>query len=332
LQNPLDGSAQPISSLATPAVEGLVAPPENLSRLSIFKLFLNKIWLGNAIKVAWLLAPKCIIPALIGEIGCLFTSFGSQAAMAPLMTGENVDITILVQAFFITLLTLVGALVCVVWSFGVWLLRLTTYCHAFSSFTNLEISTPLSKETILARLNEAAKEVASRKVYLAKFYFYVSLFMAIPLLACFVIIFVRLTLSNPAFFHPDVMLHSIGAALTTVAVILAMALLTLSLVAVVVSAVSQQPADKAAVQSTTLTAKMFCELTLVSVFMFLLVTLISSPDILTSFDKAMLVNLSPKPNETPIFIAKSIWQAAASIMLLPLTLAPLCELLRGRVQ
>jgi hypothetical protein len=334
LQNPLDGSAQQIPSLeAMPEGDGPAAQVvAGRSRSNIFKLFFNKIWLSNALYTAWLFAPKCIVPAVIGEVGSLFTTFGCLSAMGPLASGSSVDFTVLLQSFFIMLLTFVGVLVCVVWSLSAWLMRLTTYCRAFTSFTATELSVPLSKDRILTQLNEATVEVASRKMYLAKFYFFVSLLMAVPMVLCFACLFVRLAFFNGASGQTPLLPAPIGGAFVTIATILAMGLLTLSLVAVVVSALSQETAERASMQAASLTGKQFCELTLVSVLMLVLITVISSPDLLTSFSQSGFMKVHLTPQEMAVFVAKSVWQAAVSVLMLPLTMAPICELLRGRVK
>ena len=332
MQNPLDGSAQQVPSVeAMPKAD---VPSAHVgagrSRSNVFSLFFNKNWLSNALYTAWLFAPKCIVPAVIGEAGSLFTTFGCLSAMGPLASGGNVDFTVLIQSFFIMLLTFVGVLVCVVWSLSAWLMRLTTYCRAFTSFTATELSVPLSKERILAQLNEATAEVARRKMYLAKFYFFLTLLMAVPMVLCFACLFVRFSLFNASSGQSPLLPSYFGGAFVSIATILAMGLLTLSLVAVVVSAISQETAERASMQAASLTGKQFCELTLVSVLMLVLITVISSPDLLTSFSQMDLMHLTPK--EVAVFIAKSVWQAAVSVLMLPLTMAPICELLRGRVK
>jgi hypothetical protein len=334
LQDPLDGSAQQIPSLeAMPEADAPSARAgAGRSRSNIFSLFFNKNWLSNALYTAWLFAPKCIVPAVIGEVGSLFTTFGCLSAMGPLASGGNVDFMVLVQSFFIMLLTFVGVLVCVVWSLGAWLMRLTTYCRAFTSFTATELSVPLSKERILTQLSAATKEVASRKMYLAKFYFFLTLLMVVPMVLCSVCFLVRLAFFNAASGQPPLLPSYFGAAFVTTGTVLAMGLLTLSLVAVVVSAISQETAERASMQAASLTGKQFCELTLVSVLMLVLITIISSPDLLTSFSQTEFMKVHLSPKEVAVFVAKSVWQAAVSVLMLPLTMSPICELLRGRVK
>ena len=300
----------------------------------VFGLFLKQTWLRNALYTAWLFAPRCIVAASISCLGSILMLVGMSISLRQVSGEVITDITPILQAFFISLITLVGVLVCIAWSFGVWLMRLTAYSRAFSSFSISDITQPLAKERVLAQLNEAMAEVGTRKFYLAEYYFFASLFLSVPFTVC-VICILKLVLFNTNTLTQYNLPPSpawVDNTATALAILFAIPSLAFTLVAIVVSAVTNQSAESASLQTASLTAKWFWQTSLVSLVVFLFLVVVSEPELILHMSKESIINIGTFKEDLTMSVVEALWTNAASLVLLPLSMAPICELLRGRVK
>ena len=315
--------------------EDIIAPTENLAGKSqpwkALGLLANGYWLKNTIKLSYIFAPKCIFPAIILTTGGLAMTAGQFFGLSQ-MHLELVQMANLLSALAILLTTFVVVLVCLVYGFTLWLVRLSTFTHAFNEIDMAAKHLP-SRENLKSIFESSHKFMLSRKTYLTKFYLFVSMVMIMPVIIWMTLFSLKLLSSMPS---SDPMLAKFplpwGASvgITIGLVIMGCYLIGLSMTSVVVSSISKAPASAAAWDCIKLSFTRFFPMVAIVIVIAILNTVIATPQILLHpLDQFSMVNTQ---ESLPASLASELWEGITSVMLFTLTLAPFCELFRERLE
>ena len=97
----------------------------------------SSIWWKNAGHMSVLYARQCLIPAGLWLASLSFFVFPCVFVIKTL--NGTIDLGQLVLAAVVYLVAVFIALPTMFWSFGSWLIRLTAFCQAFSSFSAQEM-------------------------------------------------------------------------------------------------------------------------------------------------------------------------------------------------
>jgi hypothetical protein len=238
----------------------------------------------------------------------------------------------LIESLLVLIVTLIAALLLYVWSFGLWLIRLTTFCRAFELMNVRALSIPLSQARILQDFRDCRSDVDSRKGFLAKFYFFISLYMIVPICLFMICFSLKLAIMFPTLIAGLQLKFPtwLDYTATAVAVVLGIVLSVFSMTSVVVSANSVMKVEAASMQAIILTIKYFLQIALISGVMVFFLAIVSEPQLLTSFPPKISIDVL-KSNIWSEML-ENLWQGLVSIVMMPLLFAPVCELLRGKVK
>ncbi len=304
--------------------------PSNVSYWRALSLLFNKTWLLNTFGLCRVFSGRCILPAVLLTSGglCLtvgeFFSFSQVHAVTQLSS--------ILAAMGILIVTMILVLGFVISGFGLWLVRLTTFSHAFF---RIDMSSKLPSASELDEIFASSQAfILARKKYIAQFYFVISLVMLTPVLAFLTLFSVKaLTMTPPesgsiaikAFLPPIADL-----AITLLLAVIGGYLVGVSFCAVTVSSSSKQTANLAAWECIKLSFRMLLPMITIVVVVVLMNTIIATPQIcLHPIEVVSLVNTT---QSLPSSICAELWEGITSVMLFNLTLAPFCELLRYRVK
>lgn len=292
-----------------------------------FHTLRSKMWWKNAFLSAITFAPHCFVPAAFGTMFAVILVVGNNLSFSPL-NNQPFDITAVFKAMAILLVTGIVAIALLFISFGGWLIALTAYTKSFASLSRAQLVTSELDARELRELQlKTIAEVKERRAHLGKYWCYASLLMLIPLLATGLAIVLKVC--EPQFSAALSFKMPPGAdvALTVFAACSSLYLTAFSLIGIVVSSVSnKEPVE--AVQSTVLLSfKAFVPAGLLAAVLLLVNVLVTAPQeipVLLHPDPAQLMSRS-----LALTLVEEIWQGVSSIILLPLSIAPFCELLRG---
>ncbi len=234
----------------------------------------------------------------------------------------------LVQAMVVYLVTLFVAVPLLFWCLGAWLVRLTAYSAAFESFTRDEMVTAtLDKARILVAQRQALDHAKTQKVFLAKFWSTLTIFLIVPCIVFFVSMMV-LACTSSAVLGTSAFKLPMWVAVLTFSLCLLSGLVTtvVSFVGICVSANRDTDPIKEAKNTMSLSIKNFIPLTVITALSVLGSMLLSSPQELFQGGQSSLGSL----NFTWVSVAQEVWRAVSSTFVWTITLAPMCEFMRGK--
>lgn len=305
------------------------SPNTDESLWRVFALLVDKQWLRNILAITWQFAPRCILPAAL----CTFASIVAIAAnilSAAPFHASKLELTSFISAFLISLLGLIVCLVALPWALAMWIMRLTGYARAISSLPSTALAAPLTQDNIQIALTQATDAVAQRKKYLTKFFMFVTLNMALPAIiflvaATLVIMSTPMLMPNMATILPQ----WLGLVALCVATIIGFFLVGYSFIAVAVAGISDSKPHEHAWRSLVLTIKGILPISLIVLLVTAIDTFISSPQ---TFFRPMIVGpFAHQLGDLAGLSLEQIWSGIVSVVLLPLCIAPFCELIRGRI-
>jgi hypothetical protein len=232
----------------------------------------------------------------------------------------------------ILLVTLVLVLGFIISGFGLWLVRLSTFSHAFFAI-NMASKLPAISD-IQEIFASSHAFILSRKKYLAEFYFILSLVMFFPVIWFLTLMTVKaysMTPSTSGVVALKVVLPPVvDASIMVLLAIIGSYLVGVSFCAVAVSAVSKEPAKSAAWVCIKLSFRLFLPMMLTAVVVVIMNTLVATPQFcLHPIEYLSLVNTT---RTLPLSICSELWEGVTSVILFNLSLAPFCELLRYRLK
>ncbi|HEY9678086.1 MAG TPA: hypothetical protein V6C76_08750 [Drouetiella sp.] len=291
-----------------------------------FDCFKSLVWWRNAAILSAAFAPSCAVPAGLWLVVLALFIFPLYFVIKTL--NGTVDVSKLIQTGVIYIVCMLIAVPLFFWSIGAWLVRLTAYCNAFVSFSeNALTSTNLNSRDARERLKDALKIVAERKVFLAKFWSTLTAILIVPCIFL-VIAMCVLAAASPGVLGPAQVQFPLWAmVLTHFFFWISFALLTIvSFVGLCISAsASVNPVQHAKI-SMQISVQKFFPLLILSALSVLIATLITSPvELFRSIQTRDVFAI----NINGWSVVEEIWRAISSTIVLTLTVAPICEYLRG---
>ncbi|CAN5563810.1 hypothetical protein BH10CYA1_BH10CYA1_65060 [soil metagenome] len=308
--------AAPLSSISS-SQSSIVSP---------FKCFQSRQWWKNASLLSFLFARHCVVPAGLWLVSLAI--FLVPSAFMVMTFGKTIEMIQLVQTFVVYLVTLFIAVPLMFWCFGAWLVRLTAYSAAFQSFSRDKmVAADLDKARIIDAQRQALDHAKNQKVFLAKFWSTLTVFLIVPCFVFFVSMMV-LACTSPAVLGSSALKLPVWAVVVTncCCLISGLATTVVSFVGICISANVDTDPIKEAKNTVSLSIKDFVPLTLITALSVLFSVLISSPHELFQGGQSAVGAL----NLTWISVAQEIWRAVSSTVVWTITLAPMCEYMRGR--
>ncbi len=310
--------AETLSAISPPS------PPE----LSPSKCFKSLQWWKNATLMSVLYARQCVVPAClwIGAV-CVIVFPGLFMIST---AGVSAGLMQILQGFIAYVLALVLVIPLMGWCFAAWLVRLTAYSSAYSTFSAADmLSLPLDKTQIVKAQLDALEKTRLNKAFLTKFWSTLTVFLLLPFFIFFISILV-LTCTYPAVLGESALKLSAWALMTlnVCCSVSGLYLTAVSFAGICVSSnASSDPVDHAK-QTMALSFKFFFPLMIISAISVFINMLISSPrELLQGAQPLSLTTL------TGLWLPalEELWRGATSTVLWTLTLAPVCEYLRGKL-
>jgi hypothetical protein len=312
-----------------PSAEPLsVTAPAEMRIISPYECFRSLQWWKNATLISLLYARRCILPAGLW-IGSLTIFLIPGIYVVNTLKGSVTSIQIL-QALVVYLLALFIAIPTLLWCFGTWLVRLTAFSRAFSDFSASEmIQSELDKARIIKAQNAALDGIKLKKVFLAKFWSTLTVFLLLPCIVFFVSMMVLSCTSSDILGQSALKLPVWALILTNVCCAVTALYTTLvSFVGLCVSANSDDDPVAGAKSVLNISFKHFVPLTVITVLSVLVSVLITSPHELFEGSQSM-GKLSI--NVTWWSVVQELWRAASGTVAWTFTLTPICEFLRGKL-
>lgn len=280
-----------------------------------FLLFTNKRWLALAKQYLVVFAPKCIRPATYLTIGLTIVLFDAVLAYQQLKS-TNLDLSKLcVFAGFILFSMFVGM---PLMFFGLvkWLLTITVFCR-FWMLNDLSVT---DKDVLVQRRDQAFNDISKRTGYLTKFGLTSALLSALPIFICFLFFVLKLaTMSAVMGVMAITLPPGMPTALDAMIAFMFCAVITFSLVAIPVAAVSELPPQRAAIWAALVTIRYFPQSALIAIFVTAIGSLISAPLALLEVGSVNVL--------IAIFVSQ-LWEGISSVFIIPASMVPFCELLR----
>lgn len=296
------------------------------SMVSPLTCFQSQQWWKNAALLSFLFARHCVVPAGLWLI--FLAILLVPGAFLVTTVGKTVEMVQLVQAFVIYLVTMFIAVPLLFWCFGAWLVRLTAYSAAFESFSRDEmVSANLDKSRVIAAQLKALEHTKTHKMFLAKFWSTLTIFLIAPFIVFFVSMMVMACTSS-AVLGSSALTLPLWASVLAGALCLFSGLATTvpSFVGICISANVESDPIKEAKNTIAVSVKGFLPLTVITALSVLLSILISSPHELFEGGQSAMSML----NVGWVSVAQEIWRAVSSTVVWTITLAPMCEYMRGK--
>lgn len=294
--------------------------------VNAYKCFQSQQWWKNAALLSLLFARHCVVPAGLWLIS--LAVFLVPSAFMVTTFGKTIEMIQLVQALAVYIVTLFIAVPLLFWCFGAWLVRLTAYSAALESFTRAEMVTAnLDKTRIINAQLAALEQTKTQKMFLAKFWSTLTIFLIVPCIVFFVSMMV-LACSSSSVLGSSALKLPMWASLLTYALCALSGLATTvpSFVGICISARDKSDPIKEAKNTILVSVKGFLPLTIITALSVLFGVLVSSPHELFQGGQSPIGTL----NVTWISVAQEIWRAVSSTVVWTITLAPVCEYMRGQ--
>ncbi len=293
---------------------------------SPYKCFFSLLWWRNVMFLAVLFAKHCLTPACLWLAS--LATFLLPSAFIVVTFGKTITMIQLVQAMVVYIVTLFLAVPLLFWCFGGWLVRLTAFSASLESFSRSELlAGRIDNERILQTQKTALDHVKTQKLFLAKFWSTLTIFLMLP---CIVFFFSMLTLSctSPSVLGSSALhLPPVAMALTySVCLISGLLITVVSFAGISVSSRQNVEPVKHARRTIFLSAQNLIPLSLITTFAVFLSVLVTSPQELLEGGNITAGAL----NVSWISVAQEVWRAISSTIMWTITLAPVCEFMRGK--
>lgn len=286
-------------------------------------------WWRGALRSALIFAPRCISPAAFWALACITTAVSMDVCLQKFQEIQRVqgamEITDLLMVTGILMLSTLLTLVFLIAGFGGWLVRLSAYCRYLSLYAQCS-----DAQRIRSLQDKSMAEAQKRLGGTTKTLLIASLYMIVPFFAVFLIVCLKLaTIPLVAGEYAIPPGSGIDMALWFVAAPLTIILLVYSFVSLVVASVTEAPALASANHALKLAFSLFPQLSAVIIVFSIVNSVLASPG-----DLVQLMNpeLLLAPRNVYLVVLADVWQAAASVVLFPLSMTPICDVLKGRIK
>ncbi|HEY9786081.1 MAG TPA: hypothetical protein V6D17_11805, partial [Candidatus Obscuribacterales bacterium] len=283
-------------------------------------------WWKSSFRCVWRFAPHCVMPAVFWMICSLTVIVATDVSMESLHR-QSIELQDLIISGAVLLFGLVLSLSFFVMGFGSWIVRLTAYCKFL--LDNAEASGATDAE-LLDKQSGALTAAKERRGYVWGALFWASLFMLIPFFVLVAVICVKVAsirqVMGPLTINLDI---GVNLVLFAIGLPLFIALLVYSFVVLAAAAVSNQSPSNCAKQSLSLSFSLFLPLSAVIIIFAIINVVIGTP---ADLPQLLRPELILEKRNVYLTALSQVWQGVVSIVLFPLSLTPVCEILRGRIR
>lgn len=278
-------------------------------------------WWRQSLRAAVAFAPSCFLPAGLLGAANVVTFLGTRQLYHGMQLQE-VQLEELTRVLGIGAISLLGAFLLMTWSLSTWLIRLTAFARAFLKSSGAPDD---------AMLKTCLSEVRGKKGFLLKLWTIASLYLLVPLFPLSLLSVVKV-MSSPEFAAGalgDSPLPPWSGALVVAGMIAATALgAGYSVVVLVLSAATLSRAGETAWSAVKLSLRHAITILLATCMVLAVNTLVTSPQTVVtggSVEDLFRQNIYG-------YIAWQVWFSFSSSILLPWSIIPFCDLLRGEIK
>ncbi|MBC8000585.1 MAG: hypothetical protein IAF58_21735 [Leptolyngbya sp.] len=318
-------SLHPASCVVTVTVSNISPKDIPLSPWGCVRSMTKLAWWHASVKAAFAFAPHCFKSAIYWTLAGVTVYVSSELGTIK-VTSQALQLNDLLVAGAALLFGLVFGMTFLLLGFGGWLMCLSAYSKVLVDATSVFEIANLSKEKAHEIFKNAFLFVDNKRVHIGLVLLYSSLYMIFPFIVIIAIgafkaasmpeIFQQSALKVGAW--PDIVSTVVGIPVVT-------AMTIYSFTSLIVAASANLTPRAAANLALSLSWKLFFPLALVTfVFVFLNACAGAPSDLKQMISVDTLIQ---KQNMT-VKSLSHLWQGLISIILFPLTLTPVCEILR----
>jgi hypothetical protein len=269
-----------------------------------------------------------VVPAILLNTALIIMIVGSSLALANI-TVPQPQIQNYLIAVLIDLIALISGVTILVLAFGSWLLQLTIFCRSYIMFDANEV-TP-DADTLNKIYASAREHVSGRKLYFAKFWLITSLFAGVPFALLMLLLGMKVASMAEILGTQAILLSPHMVRIMNVSIpILALFIISYSAVALVICSNSTRPPTSAAIEALFLTFKFAPAIVVLTIGFVVVNFLVSAPQQILSlghFEQLLIPKIDLWSS-----VGGQLWQGVTSVILWPLSIAPICEVLREVVE
>lgn len=288
----------------------------------------DRQWWRTAFERAWAFAPQCIVPAVVLTVSNLITvgaTAGFMFAMKRLQQNTvttTTDIGLVLLACIGVLLALIVALLAAFWALFEWMLKLTAFA---------EVVMNEDADASAEKIQQALNTVKERRGYLMRLWFVASLWLLIPAMPVSLLIGLNSVLGGkqplmdksqltlpPWLLDPNVQMTA-----QAVSIVLTLIFLAYSMVTIAFSAISKDGPSATAWVALRETMKNLIPLCLLIGALSLVNIVITAPQMVIALTGVDWIH------HPAVEAVAQLWLGLTSLVAWPLTMAPVCRLVRG---
>lgn len=286
-------------------------------------------WWLNALTTAVLFSRWCITAALLLTVAGTVMVVGGWESTVSMRAGGVTTLQTYLTGFAICVVTLLTTAGLMLWGLGLWLLRATVYARSFMELP-IDADRPLDTQVVIASQKAAFSYVAQKKAFLAKFWFYLTLLMAVPLVLLIVGVLVQLMVTPEVASALNFTLPPwLNITVQAVNAFLSVLLTETSLIGLAVCATTKQAPLEAAKQSLRLSWRWLAPGFALSILVLVINIVLASPQVLWQlFTHQSLFAMTA---DVKLMLVENFWQGLTSLVLWTFTAAPICQMLKGRI-
>jgi hypothetical protein len=312
-----------------PVTQGAPPVPGPIETQPISQILCSKDWWQNTLLTVYAFIPQCLLPAIVWSAATTLLIGGGWFAITHMTNNGVFSLEGYLVSVAVALVTIIVSLLLMAWALGIWLIKITAYSRAFMQLAVAGGS--LTRATIKAVQSECVAQTWQRRIYIARFWFYITVFMLAPLALMSILFLVKGANSTE---FSGVKLLSLtplanGIIVASLA-FLSLVLTQVSLVAVAISSRSSLEAFSAAKETMRLCWRYGLPGFIITTALVVLNVVVASPQVLFKLNN--LDAMYALPSNVWQMLVETIWQGMSSVFLWTVTMAPICELLRNRIK
>lgn len=311
------------------APDGSSSGPHDTPELPAFSdRIRSKIWWRNTRIATLLFARHCAVAAAIWTLAGTVMIYGVSQCSLQMRAGV-LTLESYLTSTIIFLATIATTFILMAWSLGVWLVKVTAFARSFALLPMY--SDGLDTATIKSMQKQAIEDSWKRKAFFAKFWFFVSLFLAIPMACLGLMVVAKILPAMSKYGQFPITIDPMVEIVLSCLIMLASAVLTqMSVVSLVVSAQTKKEPLDAAKSAVALSIRYFGPALFLTIVVMLINVAVSTPQVLFRLNDPTAIFMAQQ--NVPRLLLENVWQGLTSVVLWTFACTPVCELLRGKVE
>jgi hypothetical protein len=284
----------------------------------------------------WKLAFNCVckfarqsaVAALFLTLAIIVMATGNVAFYMQL-GGTTVNLGSLLWGAVLCLFCTGIGLLLLIFGFTRWLFVLTAFSRFWLSMSAKDLSMASELE-LRERCSRAFDEIKARGGFLTRYWLIFCLNMVVPVLVLYLLVATKMAASPLLVGGPLISLPPVADnVLLPVAALIAVSLLIISFLAIPIAATSDLSAGQSVKRVFSCALPLLPQAMVVTACVLIVDALVGCPII--CIQKGALTGGVLENQTIALSVLHEIWQGLASIVLLPLSLVPYCELLRDNI-